>query len=155
MGNQTFNPAQFVDMEINQPLEKRPPLPVGDYLAIIGEVTCVPWQNQAKGTSGLRYVVPLTIQVPPATLDELGIDPKTVIKLTDSIMLDLNDQGGLDLGLGKNSGLRRYREALDMNKPGDTFSPRKMMGQPILVKLTHEMYQDQVQERIGGVTKPQ
>ncbi len=148
-----FDPMQFVDMEISAPTEKRPPLPVGDYTAQIGEVTCVPWQSQKDSSkSGLRYVVPLDIQVPPSVKESLGLSTDT-IKLTDSIMLDMNDAGQLDLSPGRNSGLRRYREALNMNKPGDVFSARKMQGQLILVKVTHEIWNEQIQERVGGVAK--
>ena len=148
-----FDPMQFVDMEITAPLERRPPLPVQDYLAIIGEVTCVPWQSKTDTSkSGLRYVVPLNLQVPPDIKASLNLSTDTV-KLTDSIMLDLTEQGTIDLAPGRNNGLRKYREALGMNKPGEPFSARRMQGQPILVKLEHEMYQGEVQERVGGVAK--
>ena len=147
-----FDPAQFVDMEINAPTEKRPPLPVGDYTATVGEVTCVPWQSKDGTKSGLRYVVPLDIQVPPSVKSQLGLTTDA-IKLSDSIMLDTLDSGGLDMSPGKNSGLRRYREALDMNKAGDVFSARKMQGHLILVKVTHEIWNEQIQERVGGVAK--
>lgn len=150
---QQFDPMQFVDMEITAPLVRRPPLPVQDYVAIIGEVTCVPWQGKTDTTkSGLRYVVPLNVQVPPEIKAELNLSSDT-IKLTDSIMLDLNESGGIDTGPGKNTALRKYRDALDMNKPGEPFSARRMQGQPVLVKIGHEMYQGEVQERIEGVAK--
>ncbi len=149
----TFDPAQFVDMEMTQELVRRPPLQVADYVAIIGEVTCVPWQGkQDPSKSGLRYNVPLKLQVPPDEKARLGIDMDT-IQLTDTIMLDLTENGTLDMAPGKNNQLRKYREALDMNKPGEPFSARRMQGQPILVKLTHELYQGEIQERIGGVAK--
>ncbi len=148
-----FDPAQFVDMEISAPLERRPPLPVGDYTAVIGDVSCVPWQSKIDPSkSGLRYVVPLKLNVPPSVKADLHID-MDVIQLTDSIMLDLTEQGTMDLSVGKNNMLRRYREALDMNKPGDTFSARRMTGRLILVKVEHEVYQDQVMERVGSVAK--
>ena len=57
------------------------------------------------------------------------------------------------MGPGRNGGLRRYREACDLNKVGDTFSAAKMQGRLIKVKLTHELYQGEIQERIGGVAK--
>lgn len=147
-----FNPEQFLDVEMSEPTTKRPPLPPGDYIAMIGEVTAKPWQGKADPSkSGIRYVVPLVIEVPPAIQQQLGLSQST-IQLTDSIMLDLTD-GSLDNSPGKNSQLRRYREALNMNKPGDVFSARKMQGQPIKVKIGHEVYQGEPVERIEGVTK--
>lgn len=149
----TFNPAQFVDMEISTELVKRPPLPEGDYMAMIGEVNAAPWASKTDTSkSGIRYVVPLKLQVPPDVKASLGIDADT-IQLTDSIMLDLNENGGIDTSPGKNNGLRRYREALGMNKAGEPFSARRMQGQPLIVKLKHEMYEGEVQERISGVAK--
>lgn len=149
----TFNPAQFVDMETTQELVRRPPLNVGDYTAMIGEVTCVPWQSSKDVTkSGLRFVVPLKIQVPPEEKARLGLTMDT-ITLTDSIMLDQTEAGTLDFSPGKNNQLRKYREALGMNKAGEPFSARRMQGQPVLVKLTHDMYEGEIQERIGGVAK--
>lgn len=150
---QQFDPAQFVDMETEEAAVRRPPLPVGDYLGMIGDVTCVPWSSQEKGTSGLRYVVPVKLQVPPAVKEELGLNTDT-ITLTDSIMLDQTEAGALDFSPGKNGYLRKYREALGQNTPGEKWSARRMSGQPIMVKLTHELYKGEVQERISGVAAP-
>lgn len=150
---QQFDPAQFVDMETDVALERRPPLPPADYLGMIGEVTCVPWASKEKGTTGLRYVVPIKLQVPPAVQQELGLNTDT-IQLTDSIMLDQNENGTLDMSPGKNSKLRKYREALGQNIPGEKWSARRMTGQPILVKVKHEIYQGEVTDTIDGVAKP-
>lgn len=148
-----FDPAQYVDFETNQEQVKRPPLQPGDYTAIIGEITCVPWQKKDDSSkSGLRYVVPLKIQVPMEERSRLGITNET-ITLSDSIMLDLAEGGGLDYSPGKNSKLRKYREATGMNKAGEPFSARRLTGQPVLVKLAHEVYEGEVQERIDGVAK--
>lgn len=145
-----FDPTAFLNVEIAEPTVRRPPVAPGDYLATIGEVTAKSWQSESKGTSGMRYVVPLKVEVPA---DQQPVIGTPTITLTDSIMLDLNEQGGLDLGVGRNGGLRRYREAVDMNKPGDVFSPAKMQGRMVKVKLTHDLYQGEIQERVGGVSK--
>lgn len=146
-----FDPNQFLDMELNQPSEKRPPLPVGDYNAVIGEVKAANWSKGEK--SGTRLVVPLAVEVPPAVADQLRLNSST-ITLTDSIMLDVTESGTIDMAPGKNSRLRMYREALDMNKPGDVFSPRKMQGRPVRIKLGQEIYNDNLQERVEGIARP-
>lgn len=149
--NNTFDPAQFLDMESTEPLVRRPPLPPGDYRAVVGEVTATTWQGKVDPTkSGIKYVVPLTIDVPAELQSAIG---QPTIKLTDGIMLDMTESGTLDYAPGKNGGLRRYREALDMNKPGEVFSARRMQGQALLIKLTHEIYNGDIQERISGVAK--
>ncbi len=152
-----FDPNQFLDLEISTPLVRRPPLPVGDYIAVVGEVKAESWTGKpggkAEGKSGMKYVVPLIIEVPPATQSQLGLTQST-LTLTDGIMLDITDQGTLDTGPGKNGNLRRYRDALDMNKPGETFRARAMQGRPIRVKITHEIYLGEAVERIDGVARP-
>jgi len=148
----SFDPALFLDVTMDAPTEKRDPLPIGDYTAVIGEVTSRAWQGKADPTkSGIALDVPLTIDVPAEIQASLGLG--STLNLKDSIMLDLTDSGMIDNSKGKNRQLRNYREALDMNKPGDVFSPRKMQGQVITVKVTHEIYQDAPVERISGVTK--
>ena len=148
----SFDPALFLDVTMDAPTEKRDPLPIGDYTAVIGEVTSRAWQGKADPTkSGIALDVPLTIDVPAEIQASLGLG--STLNLKDSIMLDLTDSSMIDNSKGKNRQLRNYREALDMNKPGDVFSPRKMQGQVITVKVTHEIYQDAPVERISGVTK--
>jgi hypothetical protein len=151
-----FDPTAFLDVELSAPLVRRPPLPVGDYTAVVGEVRAETWTGRpggkSEGKSGMKYVVPLAIEVPSAVVTQLGLTNPT-LTLTDSIMLDLNEGGTIDTGPGKNSGLRRYRDALDMNKPGDAFSARKMQGRPIKVKIGHEVYNGEAVERIEGVTR--
>ena len=147
----TFDPTAFLDVTTTDELTRRPPIPVGDYPATIGEITCVPWQGKADPSkSGLKYVVPLTLEIPPSVQADLGLTSPT-IKLTDGIMLDITESGGLDTSPGKNGALRRYREALGMNKPGEPFSARKMQGQMLTVRVSHEIWQDQIQERVAGV----
>jgi hypothetical protein len=151
-----FDPSTYLEVELSEPTVRRPPLPVGDYLAVVGAVKAEAWSGKpggkAEGRSGMKWVVPLQIDVPPATQTALGLT-SSVITLTDSIMLDLTEQGTIDNSPGKNGGMRRYRDALDMNKPGDTFGPRKMEGRPIRVKIGHEIYQGDTMERIEGIAK--
>jgi len=148
-----FNPDTFLDATIEAPTEKRPPLPAGDYTAVIGEVKSRAWQGKKDPTkSGIAWDIPLTLEIPADVQTQLGLTQPT-ITLTDSIMLDLTDAGTIDNSPGKNRGLRNYREALDMNKAGDVFSARKMTGQAVRVKVKHELYEDQIMERVGGVAR--
>lgn len=147
-----FDPSTYLDATIEQPLEKRPPLEVGDYTAVIGEVKARAWQGKADPTkSGIAWDVPLTIDVPLEQQEKNKLQP--TITLTDSIMLDLTEGGMIDLAPGRNRRMRNYREALDMNKAGDTFSARLMQGKILKVKITHEEWEGSLVERIGGVVK--
>lgn len=148
-----FDPATFLDATITEPCVKRPPLPVGDYTGVIGEVTSRAWTGKTDPTkSGIALDVAITLEIPAEVQAELGLTMST-LSMKDSIMLDLTAAGGMDLSPGKNGRLRQYREAIDMNKAGDSFSPRAMTGQVITVKINHEIYMDEPKERIQGVAR--
>ncbi len=40
-----------------------------------------------------------------------------------------------------------------MNKPGVPFRARDMIGKMLTVRVKHEDYQGNIQERVGGVAK--
>lgn len=146
-----FSPETFLDMTMETPLERREPLPVEDYTAVIGDVKSVAWNSKDGSKSGVKLDVPLTIDI-PATL-QASLELPATLQIRDSIMLDLTDNGNIDMSKGKNNRLRQYREACDMNKVGDVFSPRKMTGQVIKVHVTHELYNGNILEKIGAVSK--
>ena len=156
-----FDPNAFLDMPVDVVFERRPPLPVKDYQARISDVVARQWQSKDKynadGTpkSGIAYDVTLILSIPLDVKDQLGlkIDELT---LKDSIMLDMNEQGGLDSAPGANRQLRTYREALDMNKPGVVFRARDMVGRMLLVRIKHEEYplgSGNMQEKPAAVSK--
>jgi hypothetical protein len=147
-----FSPEAFLDLELSAPTERRAPLPVGDYVAVIGDVKARAWQGvKDTSKSGIAWDIPVTLDVPAELQSELGLPP--TLQFKDSIMLDLTESGTIDNSKGKNGGLRRYRDACDLNKPGDTFSARRMTGCVVKIKINHELYQEQIVERIGGVVK--
>lgn len=153
MNMSAFDPSSFLDATIDTPTEKRPPLPVGDYTATIGEIAVRPWQGKKDPTkSGIAYDIPLTIEVPADVQAALGISVST-LSLKDSIMLDLTDNGTIDNSPGKNRRLRVYREAADLNKPGDVFSARKLTGVVIKVKIGHDLWEGQPIEKVEGVAR--
>ena len=148
-----FDPSTFLDAQLTEPTEKRPPLPVGEYTGIIDEVKARTWQGRKDPTkSGIAWDVPITLDVPAAIQEDLHLTSPT-LTFTDSVMLDLTEGGLIDNAPGKNRRLRMYREACDMNKPGDVFSGRAMQGKVVHVKLEHELYEGAPVERIGGVVR--
>lgn len=148
-----FDPQAYLDAQITEPTVKRPPLPVGDYMAIIEDVKSRTWQGKADPTkSGIAFDIPLVLEIPADVQTQLGLTTST-LKFTDSVMVDLTEGGMIDNGVGKNRRLRTYREACDMNKAGDIFSPRKMIGQTILVKIKHDLWEGEIVEKIAGVAK--
>ena len=150
-----FDPQSFLDAQISEPTVKRPPIPAGDYTAVIGEIKARVWQGRKDPTmSGIAWDVPLAIEIPAAVQAALGVEFKDgILTKTDSIMIDTTPQGTIDNSVGKNGQLRRYRDACDMNKSGDVFSARKMQGIPVLVKIKHGEWNGEVTEEIAGVAK--
>jgi hypothetical protein len=158
MSSFNFDPNAFLDLTINETFERRISLPVKDYPAIIQDVAARQWTSKDKfnddGTpkQGVVYDVTLSLQLPLDVKEHCQMT-KDTFDLRDSIMLDLNAQGGLSTEPGANRQLRQYREALNMNVPGQPFSPRGMVGKMLLVRLKHEEYQGNIQERVAGVAR--
>tara|TARA_R110000868_G_scaffold153963_3_gene379930 strand:+ start:323 stop:787 length:465 start_codon:yes stop_codon:yes gene_type:complete len=150
-----FDAQSFLDAQIDGVLEKRDPLPTTrEYRAVIGELIPRNWQSKDGSKEGVAFDVPLAVDV-PVDLQEAGGLPPT-LNLRDGIMLDLTPAGAIDTAKGKNSKLRMYRDALDMNQPGVPFNPRSMTGRVVLVRIKHEEYPEgtgNLQERPVAVAR--
>ena len=158
MSTSSFDPSVFLDAQVNEANEKRPPLPTenpentnGLYQAVIGEIKTdsgTIGKGDRIGQPWISMLIPLRIQV-PSSVQGLGIPPE--ITLTDRAFLDLNAQGGLDNSKGKNRRQKDYRDATGTNVAGVPWAWRQLQGKMVQVKINHELYQDQIQERVGNV----
>ena len=156
-----FDPATFLDAQVSEVNEKRPPLPTenpaspdGYYVAVIGEVgtkSGTIGKGDRTGQPWLSMTVPLKIEVPQQLQESLKLPPS--VTLTDSAFLDLTPEGNLDNAPGRNRSQKAYREAVDKNKPGDVFSWRQLIGSVVKVKVSHELYNNAIVERVAGVFK--
>ena len=157
-----FDPNLFLQAQTSEVNKKRPPLPVenpaspdGLYTAVIGNITTdsgLIGKGERTGEPWISMVVPLQVEVPQQVQDGLGLKlEKGYLVFTDRVFLDLTPAKLIDNAVGKNRGQRQYRDALDLNKPGDVWSWQLAVGRPIKVKITHEMYQGEVVEKVGGV----
>ena len=158
MSTSQFDPSVFLDAQVNEVNEKRPPVPTenpddanGLYPAVIGEIktdsgTIGKGDNIGKPWASM--LIPLRIQIPSAVQD-LGLPPELTI--TDRAFLDLTAQGGLDNSKGKNRRQKDYRDATGTNVAGVPWSWRQLQGKMVKVKINHELYNDAIQERIGAI----
>ena len=146
-----FNPDQFLDMQIEgQNDTKIVPVPAGEYTAMIEEVKVRQWQGKADPSkSGLTLDVQWSID-DAAVKELLGRDKVTV---KQGIMLDLTDAGGLDMGKGRNIGLGRLREALDLNQPGRPFSFTMLTGRVARVSVSHRIADDNIFAEVKQVAR--
>ena len=146
-----FNPDQFLDMQIEgQNDTKIIPVPAGEYTAMIEEVKVRQWQAKADPSkSGLTLDVQWSID--DASVKELLGRDKVTVK--QGIMLDLTDAGGLDMGKGRNIGLGRLREALDLNQPGRPFSFTMLTGRVARVSVSHRIADDNIFAEVKQVAR--
>lgn len=148
-----FDPQSYLSATINEPTTRRPPIPAGLILpGIITAVTARPWQGKKDSTkSGIAMDVAIEVDV--SSVPQLSGSGFTSVKLTDGIMLDLTESDMIDNSAGKNGKMRRYREALNMNKPGEAFSFQAMVGRPIKVKVKHEEYEGELLDKVDSVVR--
>jgi hypothetical protein len=147
-----FNPDTFLDAQTKEAFTKRPPLPPGDYVGSIGALGNPRSGQQKKDPSKTWYALNVPIEIDtnqkPGLREQIGQDK---VVLYDFVGLDLTDTGALDFAKGRNQQLRKYREALRMNTPGEPFAPRMMEGRTILVKVSQEPYQDEIRDTVAAV----
>lgn len=147
----SFDPNIFLQAEQTEVNEKRQLLPVenpedptGWYTAVIGEVKTdsgTIGKGDREGQPWLAMLIPLKVDVPPSLRDSLKLPSQ--LTFTDRAFVDLTPDGkGIDNGPGKNRRQKEYRDALDMNKPGEPFAWYRIQGRPVKIKLNHEQGQD-------------
>jgi len=146
-----FNPEQFLDMQINDSNDtKSVPIPVGEYVAVVSEVKCRQWTSK-KDPSNSGMTLDVKWELDDANLKELlGRDKITV---SQGIMLDITDSGGLDMGKGRNIGLGRLREAMDLNKPGQPFSFMMLNGRVGKVAVSHRIDGENLYAEVKAVSR--
>lgn len=152
-----FDPNAYLDQTTSQASERRPPVPAGDYIATIQNLEAATWQSKTKLDpatgqlmGGLKFNITLGIDLPDSIQEMCKI--KTLV-LTDGVMVDRNDSGAIDYSPGRNGRLRQYREVTDLNKPGESFSPRMLVGKLIKVRITHEEWNGNILEKVGALAR--
>lgn len=147
-----FDPALFLDSTFTAPLIRRPPLAPQEYQSTISKVTIRPWKKKDDPTvGGLALDVVHEITVPVDQQQRIGAEK---VMLTHGGFIDLTPDGkGLDNSPGKNRTSRYYREATDLNKPGDTFSYRMLIGKMVKVRVINEMFENEPVDKIDSVAK--
>ena len=146
----SFDPNTFLNQTITDANDTKViPVPVGEYLAIAEKAEIKPWASKDGSSSGLKLEVVWSIE------DEnvkqlLGRD---TVKVAQQQMLDLTETGQLDVSKGKNVGLGRIREALDLNTPGVPFSFGMIQGRMAKVKVSHRVSGEDVYSEIKQITK--
>ena len=163
MSDSVFNPDTFLDQTTTTAGSRRPPVSAG--LAFLGAIG----EPKARNVPGKKdpakvYVfcdIPITLDLSthPTEVQRLGQDK---VVLRHSGMIDYNSDGTLDWSPGKNKFLTAYREALNLNQDGSTFSPRMLVGRIVRAKVGHRPGEGvdpvtgrpEVYDEIDSVTRP-
>lgn len=156
-----FDPNAFLNATQTEVNERRallpdfnPESPDGLYLAQIGEVKTDSGIIEKGDNSGKPWVailLPLKVDVPKQLQDSLKLPAQ--LTFTDRAFLDLTAEGGIDNAPGKNRAQKSYRDALDLNKPGEPFSWLMTQGRLLKVKLVWDEYKGNLSEKVQGVFK--
>lgn len=130
----SFDPQAFIDASVTESNDTVViPCPIGEYPGVIDKILPRTWQSSDGTKSGVAIDV-LWLVEDPAVKEFLGRD--TVI-VKQGLMLDTTEDGRLDMSKGKNVGLGRLREALDLNVPGQPFSFGMLPGRAGKVSVSH------------------
>lgn len=143
MNSMPFDPQAFLDLPVEVAFERRKLIPVQDYVATIQDLVPRQWQSKTKVDesgalkSGLAFDVKLVIDLPADVQEACNLKSPT-LTLEDGVIVDLLPGGtGFDFTPGRNGRLRLYREATDMNKSGEMFRPRLLIGKVLKVRVNH------------------
>jgi len=128
-----FDPSQLLNLSIEGSNDtKLTPVPEGEYNAIIEDVQIKSGISQKTQEPWAKVEVKCSIE-DSALQAQIGRKPT----VRGGVMLDLTDQGTLDLGKGRNIGLGRLREAVNLNSPGQSFAFTQLVGQYVKVRVGH------------------
>jgi hypothetical protein len=130
----TFDPQAFLEAAYTESNDtKLIPVPEGTFPAIADKITPRTWTSKDGTSSGVALDITWIIE------DESVKEhcARDTVTCRQGIMLDMTDEGKLDMGRGKNVGLGLLREALNMNEAGIPFSFANIAGRFANVEVKH------------------
>lgn len=142
-----FDPQAFLDTQTTEVNDTRIlPCPVGEWPATVDNVDIKSGVSQKSGEPWTRLNVKWKIE----GCDANRLADRDPIFVTQGVMLDITDNGGLDMGKGRNVQLGRLREAIGLNKPGQPFSFRMLIGRSAKVRVDHREYEGNIFDDVKG-----
>ena len=152
MNESLFNAESFLQQSVTGALDTAfPTIPAGEYPAIVKKIEARQMQNTKEPEKGDFTVLDIHWGIDDAAAKaETGLDEPTC---RQSLFLDLDENGQLDVSPKKNIGLGRLREALGLNNPDKPFSFGDLMNQPALVRVEHKPNANDPENPYANVTK--
>lgn len=121
-----FDPDTFANTEITEENSTVfSPVPVGEYRCVIDKA-------EPKVTPNGNALIEVTLKIDAPENEEAN---GRTVRYT--VWLDLTDNGGLDMGKGKNVMLGRLRDAVNQNVAGQPWNMNMLVGNVILANIVH------------------
>jgi hypothetical protein len=132
-----FDPNTFLDITTegaNSTVSV--PVPAGEYIAFIEDIKARAWTSKDDPTKA-GMALDIIWNIDDAGVKQLLERDKVTVK--QGIMLDVTEEGGLDMGKGKNVTLGRLREATGLNNAGQPFGFKMLPGKAARIKVEHRV----------------
>lgn len=125
------------------------PIPALEYVGITGQPKIDQWQSKDDPEKkGLKMIVPIECEDPRAA--EVTGRPK--FTLSYEAMLDLDEDGGLDMSKGMNVRLGKFRAAIKLNN-GEPWNFDMFAGRAIRFQVKHDPYEGRLIAKIKDVAE--
>ena len=145
----TFDPQALLDQAFEgSNSTKIINIPEGEYTAMIQDLEAAQWVSRDQTKSGMKLTMKMNIDDQKAR----EITGRDKVQVKHDVMLDFNEAGGIDTGVGKNIQLGRLREACGLNGAGP-FSFRQLEGKVVKVRIGHRVDGDNIYDEVKGVTR--
>lgn len=146
-----FDKDTFLSQEVTGANDtKYPTIPPGEYPAVSKSIDSRQFPG-TKDPTKIYTALDITWGIDDAGVKEATGLPEPTCR--QSIFLDLNDAGKLDMRETKNAQLGRLREALGLNDPEKAFSFSQLVGQPAIVRIEHSENKNDPDNPYSNVTK--
>lgn len=146
----SFDAQAFLDSSVSGVNDtKLIPVPIGEYQAFIDKVIPRQWQSKDGTQSGIALDVFWSIE----DQDVKAYCGRDSITVKQGIMLDFTTDGKLDMSKGKNIGLGRLREGVNLNSASQAFSFNQLPGQFAKVSVTHRLVDEDTFAEVKAVAK--
>lgn len=151
-----FDPSLFLGATLTEANVRRPAIPAGlSFPGTLGTPTSRQSEGKKESNLGQLYTwvdIPVEVDITsnPQVRELVGQDK---VNLRYSFGLDMTPSGGLDMGIGKNNGLRILRDALGMNVAGQPFNIFMAAGRQVLCRISNRPYQGEIFDEISTIAK--
>lgn len=146
----SFDADAFLQSSITDALDTKViPCPMGEFQGIVESIKPRQWQSKDGTQTGIALDIFWLVE-DEGVKAQLG---RKEVKVKQGIMLDTTPQGGLDTAAGKNIGLGRLREAVNLNEPGQPFSFAMLPGLAAKIKVDHRIVGEDTYAEVKAVAK--